>query len=121
MKRISISQNAKNAIQIGILCAMSYLTVYIARNILGATTPMIVESGYGEEYVGTISSTFFFFYAFGQLINGFLGDKIKARYMISVGLLMAGVTLLLFPLLIPHLIGVTLIYGMKGFFLHLWS
>ena len=94
MKRFTISQNAKNAIQIGTMCAISYLAVYVARNILGSTTPMIVESGYGEEYVGAISSAFFIFYALGQLVNGLLGDKIKARYMISFGLMLAGMTMM---------------------------
>ena len=38
-------------------------------------------------------------YAIGQLINGIIGDKIKAKYMIGLGLIFAGVIrILLFVL-----------------------
>lgn len=40
-----IGQNAKKAIYIGSLCSVSYLAVYIARNILGAVTPQMIEGG----------------------------------------------------------------------------
>ena len=39
------NEKAKNAFMIGTLCALSYLGVYIARNMLGAVTPQMVESG----------------------------------------------------------------------------
>ena len=75
---MKISKNAKNAIMIGTLCSVSYFAVYIARNILGAVTPKMVEAGYSESYIGSISSLYFVFYAVGQLINGMIGEKIKA-------------------------------------------
>lgn len=34
-----------------------------------------------SENIGTMSSIFFLTYAVGQLVNGILGDKIKARYL----------------------------------------
>ena len=40
---------------------------------------------------GTASSVFFIIYAIGQLINGLVGNKIKARYMMGFGLLLAGI------------------------------
>ena len=81
------NSSVRNAVFIGTLCSVSYLGVYFARNILSVVTPQIIESGaYTEEYIGSIASMFFTFYAVGQLINGLVGDKIKARYMISFGL-----------------------------------
>ena len=71
---------AKNAVKIGSLCSVSYFAVYIARNILGAVTPQMVEAGFTEAYIGRMSSLFFVAYAVGQLINGAIGDKIKAKY-----------------------------------------
>ena len=79
-----LQQKTKNAIMIGSLCAVSYFGVYIARNILSAVTPQMVEGGYTEEYIGSISSLYFVFYAVGQLINGAIGDKIKAKYVDGV-------------------------------------
>ena len=112
------NKRAREALFIGLLCSISYLAVYIARNVLSTVTPQMVEGGeYTKEYIGEISSLFFIFYAIGQLLNGFLGDKIKARYMLSVGLLLAGVINLVFPYIL-HLTGIArLAYGVTGFFL----
>ena len=112
-----LSQKAKNAVMIGSLCSISYLAVYIVRNILSAVTPQMVEGGYTEAYIGSISALYFTFYAVGQLINGAIGDKIKARWMISMGLLGAGISNFVFSrvTLIPE--AATIAYGLSGFFL----
>lgn len=107
-----------HAIYIGTLCSVAYLAVYFARNILSAVTPGMIENGYAEGYIGKLSSVYFVFYAVGQLINGVIGDKVKARYMISIGLFMAGVTNILFchmSLNYPN--AAILVYGITGFFL----
>ena len=115
---IAMKKEVKNAISIGVLCSVSYLAVYFARNILGAVTPQMIGTGnFTTEYIGSVSSVYFIFYAVGQLINGAIGDKIKARYMISFGLLLAGITNLLFSLLPPSSQIATFTYGMTGFFL----
>ena len=114
---IKLNRNATNAIKIGTLCSVAYLAVYIARNILSAVTPLMTAEGFSKEYIGYVSSLFLVFYACGQLINGFFGDRIKAKYMISFGLLLAGVTNLLFPALIEVPTGALIVYGLTGFFL----
>ncbi|MBR5157840.1 MAG: MFS transporter [Clostridia bacterium] len=120
MSKESMFKNKKvmNAIYLGVLCSVSYLAVYFARNVLGTVTPQMVESGYSEVYIGKASSIYFIFYAIGQLINGFIGDKIKAKYMISIGLFMAGVTNLVFSeisLAQPDI--ALIVYGFTGYFL----
>ena len=115
---MTISPKAKKAIYLGSLCSISYLAVYIARNILGAVTPQMLEVGYTESFVGAISSVYFYAYAVGQLINGTIGDKIRAKWMICIGLFGAGITNLAFsqiPVDTPEL--ATVVYGMTGFFL----
>lgn len=115
---LSKNSSVRNAVLIGTLCSISYLGVYFARNILSVVTPQIIEGGiYTEEYIGSISSMFFTFYAVGQLINGLIGDKIKARYMISFGLLLSGVCNALFPYTLETPFAAHLTYGMIGFFL----
>lgn len=112
------NKNVKNAIYIGVLCSVSYLAVYFARNILGAVSPQMIEVGYAETYIGKLSSIYFICYAIGQLINGIIGDKIKARYMISVGLFMAGITNFLFSVLSQNYGSLAIVaYGLTGFFL----
>lgn len=122
---MKLSDNAKRAIKIGSLCFFAYLAVYLARNVLSTVTPGMQTEGFSKEAIGAASSVYFITYAIGQLINGAIGDKIKARYMMSFGLAMAGVSNFLFSLInslntesygsIP--IGAYVAYGCTGFFL----
>ena len=97
--KMKISQKAKEAVFLGTLCSVSYLAVYIARNVLGAVTPKMIEDGFTLDYIGQVTAVYLLAYACGQLINGVLGDHVKAKYMISLGLLFAGVANFLFVLL----------------------
>jgi MFS family permease len=81
-----MSKKAREALFIGLLCAVSYLAVYVARNVLSTVTPQMVESGeFTKEYIGNVSSLFFTFYAIGQLLNGFLGEKIFTTTFSNLG------------------------------------
>lgn len=111
-------KQVRNAILIGSLCSASYLGVYIARNILGTVTPQMIEStSLTTEYIGEMSSLFFVSYAVGQLINGIIGDKIKASYMMVMGLLFAGLCNFVFPGLASQVTLAKIVYGLSGFFL----
>jgi len=122
---MSFSSNAKKAIKIGVMCFLSYLAVYLARNVLSTVTPQMQAQGFTKEAIGVASSIYFITYAFGQLINGAIGDKIKARYMMSFGLALAGISNFLFSFIntvnhesygeIPF--AAYIAYGCTGFFL----
>ena len=115
---MKINPAAKKAFMIGSMCSLSYLAVYVARNILGAVSPQMIESGsFTTENIGTLSSVYFFSYAFGQLINGRIGDKIKSKYMISLGLIMAGACNLLFSTISHSLFISYAAYALTGYFL----
>lgn len=112
-----MNSEAKKAIRIGLLCTIAYLAVYVARNILGVVSPSMIETGrYSEAYIGTISTGYLIAYACGQLINGAIGDKIISRYMISGGLLGAGLCNIALPFA-PDLLTTTILYSVSGFFL----
>ena len=111
------SEKLKKAVLLGTLCSVSYFAVYIARNILSAVSPQMLESGFSEKYIGMASSLFFAIYAVGQLINGQIGDKIKARYMISFGLILAGICNFVVPFVFDSPLSFVLVYGITGFFL----
>lgn len=114
---MKISNKARIAILVGAMCAMSYFAVYVARNILGAVSPQMLEAGFTEERIGAISSAFFVVYAIGQLINGMIGERIKARYMISLGLIFAGICNIIFPFVVTNDVAPIIVYGAMGFFL----
>lgn len=114
----SITPKARNAILIGTLCTLSYLAVYVARNILGTVSPQIEAAGvFDKEILGVLSSIYFTCYACGQLVNGIIGNRVKAKYMMSFGLGFAGICTLLFPLLSGSVTTTYIVYGATGFFL----
>ena len=97
-----IKPSVLHAVLLGTLCSVSYLAVYLARNVLSAVTPQILESGaFTTERIGELSSVYF----------------IKAKYMLSIGLAMAGVCNVLFSLLSQYPFATYLSYAMTGFFL----
>ena len=115
---LKINEKARVAIYIGTLCSVSYLAVYFARHILGAVTPQMTEvGGFTESYIGKLESAYLLCYAFGQLINGAIGDKIKAKYMISAGLFLSGITSFIFTCVSDIPLAATVVYGLTGFFL----
>lgn len=115
---MKISPAAKKAVMIGSMCSISYLAVYVARNILSAVSPQMIESGaFTTENIGTLSSIYFTTYACGQMINGRIGDKIKSKYMISLGLMLAGVCNMLCATVTNTIYASYLFYGLTGFFL----
>ena len=106
----------KKALYIGGMCAVAYMIVYIARNMLSAVTPQMLEKGAGtSEHIAALSSAFFLVYALGQLINGILGDRIREKYMISGGLLLAGITEILLIYVISEPAFAVICYALMGF------
>ena len=99
MRRISLKQETSKAARIGGACITTYLVSYITRNVLSVSAPQMVEEAFfTKEYTGLLSSVCFIFYAVGQLINGFIGDRVRPKYMVSAGLLISGLTALTVPL-----------------------
>lgn len=114
---LKLSDVAKKALKLGSLCSVSYLAVYIMRNILSALSPQMLKDGFTTESLGSLSSAFFITYAIGQLINGIIGDKIKAKYMISFGLILSGICSYIFATFSDVFYVVYISYSLIGFFL----
>lgn len=112
-------RNIQTAIYLGVMCAIAYLAVYITRNTLSACAPQMQTEGITETVIGSFSSVYFISYAVGQLFNGIIGDKIKARTMISMGLLLSGVSNYLFTEILKggSELWATVAYACTGFFL----
>ncbi len=113
---LNFSPEASKAFKIGSLCSTAYLAVYVARNILGSVSPQMIEQGiFTEAQIGTLSSVYFITYAVGQLIKGIIGNKVKGKYMISLGLIFAGMCNLLFSLCAGNISASTVAYALTGF------
>jgi len=81
----------KNAWRVVILCWLAYTTVYIGKKTLSVNLSDMIAAGVCDETTGgTIGSAFLACYAAGQFISGWAGEKIHPKYMISIGLFLAG-------------------------------
>lgn len=75
----------------------------------------MVQSGqYTKEFLGTVYSAYFLVYAVGQLLNGLIGDRVKAKYMVSLGLIVCGFVSILFPSASSAILQIVL-FGIMGF------
>lgn len=91
-------KSSNTAIIIGVVCIATYLTNYYMRHILSVLTPRLLETGkFTVEHIGLLSSVYMFFYAAGQLVNGFIGDYISPRKLSSAGVFISGVVSIIFP------------------------
>ena len=73
-----------------VICWMAYFTCYIGRlNYSSAMAAMIEEAVQTKTQAGTISMVYFFVYGSGQLLNGFLGDRLPPGRMIFGGLFLS--------------------------------
>lgn len=109
------TREAKNALLLGILCAFSYVGVYLMRYMLGAATPNMVESGAAtREYLAVMASLYSIVYAAGNVVNGFIGERVKAKYLSGGGLFIAGLCMLALPYLVPT-VGAWALYGAAAF------
>lgn len=76
----------------------AYASYYLCRVNFAVAQPLILQSfpDWSSAQIGLIPSTYAVFYASGQMINGTLGERYGARRMITVALLIAAATNLLF-------------------------
>jgi sugar phosphate permease len=74
-----------------LLCWLVYCVSYIGRlNYSSAMAQIISEHILTASQAGFISMAYFFAYGIGQMINGFLGDRVNPKRMIFLGLLCSG-------------------------------
>ncbi|MBR4205346.1 MAG: MFS transporter [Clostridia bacterium] len=115
MKR-NLTAYEKKAWQLVALCFIAYMTVYIGKKTISPCLKAMINEGIVDEGIGgVIGGCFLIVYAVGQLINGWLGDRVHPRYMITGGLFLAGAMNILMSLnsYAPLFI---VIWGFCGFF-----
>lgn len=82
---------AKKGAWILLLCWLTYIAAYLCRiNISSALTKMSESLGVSIEYLGAASSVYFITYAIGQLINGFIGDRVRPYRFILIAVTATG-------------------------------
>lgn len=93
-----MKKESRNAAVIGTTCIFAYVVNYYLRSVLSVLTPTMLDTKlFTKEHIAALSSTYMLLYAAGQLVNGFLGDILSPKKMASVGLLIAGGSMIAFP------------------------
>ena len=78
---------SKQVLLFGAMCCAAYFASYITRhNMAAAIAEMVVALDVAKEVIGLSVTAGFMTYGVGQIISGILGDKIKPRVLIAVGL-----------------------------------
>ena len=73
------------------LCCMVYFVSYFSRKDFAAVMAgMITDGAIGRANAGLVGTMLFIFYGVGQLLSGYLGDKIRPKYLIMMGLSVTG-------------------------------
>ena len=98
------------------LCAMAYAIIYTGRQNLSIASPLMQADGITDSVgIGVMSSAFFFVYAIGRLLNGYVGDRVNARVMLMVGMGAAAISNLVVGFM-PPLTAMIIFWGVNGFF-----
>ena len=99
-----------------VLCLIAYSCAYLNRLHLSIALPSITQSlGIGNDAAGVITMSFFWTYALGQLVSGWLGDRIPPKYMIGVGLGMSSVCCFILSFM-NSTFGISLMWALNGVF-----
>ena len=95
------------------LCCMVYFVSYFSRKDFAAVMAgMIYDGAVSRANAGLIGTMLFAFYGAGQLISGYLGDKIKPKYLLLMGLSVTALCNTLMPL-IPDTAMIA-VWGLNG-------
>lgn len=70
-----------------LLCWISYFSTYIGRQNYSAVMAEIIRSeGFLNRTCGLVGTGFFICYGAGQIISGFLGDRLSPKWLIFTGI-----------------------------------
>ena len=80
------------------LCWIAYVTTYLGRlNYAACLVEIVNAENWTKSMAGLIATGFFITYGCGQIVNGFVGDRISPKIMVATGLSISGFVNFLFP------------------------
>lgn len=98
-----------------ILCTLAYFASYFSRKTFSVVMANMLESEViTKDIAGLIGTALFVFYGAGQLLSGYLGDRLSPKYLMFSGLMISAVCNLLLPLM-PNGYLMIPIWAINGF------
>ena len=87
---MSTSAKRITAAKLGFLLMFTYMVSYITRiNYSAVIVEMVSATGYSKSELSLALTGSFFTYGFGQVVSGWLGDRIQPRTMVFLGLVIS--------------------------------
>lgn len=109
------SKRTSLGFKITAVCSLVYFASYFARKDFAATLAGMVTSGALDKTTGgLIGTALFICYGVGQLLFGYLADKIKPWILIVTGLSLSGISNVLMPL-VPDTALMIPLWAVNGF------
>lgn len=97
-----------------ILCSAVYFVSYFSRKDFAAVMAAMLETGVLDKgTAGLIGTMLFVFYGVGQLLSGYLGDRVRPRHLLALGMLVTALCNLVFPLVSLPALRI-LLWGVNG-------
>ena len=97
------------------LCTLAYFASYFSRKTFTVVMANMLESdAITMNVAGLIGTALFVFYGAGQLLSGYLGDKLHPKYLMFSGLMISAICNLLLPLM-PNGYFMIPIWAINGF------
>ncbi len=98
-----------------LLCSAVYFTSYLTRyNFAAVIEAVSAETGTLRESLGLVSTAAFFTYGIGQLISGFIGDRVHPRLLLTIGMTVTALCNIMMPLM-PSSNAMVVLWGVNGF------
>lgn len=105
----------KHVFYLTLLCSLVYFVSYMTRvNYAAVLVEIVAAEGYSKTAVSVALTGLFITYGAGQLISGYLGDRLPPRLIIAGGLGLSAVMNLLIPLC-TGTFGMTVVWCVNGF------
>ena len=102
--------------QIALLFGVVYCASYVTRiNFAAVIQEVVTATGFLKTQLSVIPVCLFVTYGVGQIINGFLGDKIKPQFVILFGLAVATAINFVFPFCSASIPAMCVLWGVNGF------
>lgn len=100
---------------LAVLGWMIYFSSYITRiNFSAILVEFIQAEGVTKSAASAVTTALLVTYGVGQLISGYLGDRVSPRLLIFSGLVVASVCNVLLPIVSPSIGAMAVIWGING-------
>ena len=99
------------------LCSLAYFTSYLSRYTFTVCVSELTSPEVGlitDSDAGLICMMLFIFYGLGQLMSGMLGDRVRAEYLVCIGIAGAEACNLILPFIIGSPAAVAVLWAFHG-------